>query len=268
MTMGQRIHEARLASGLSQRQLAGEEITRNMLSALEHDAANPSISTLKYLSEKLCKPISYFLEEDVPQIPEYPLLSQARDSYDAGDFQMCSAQLSRIEDSGYFAREISLLRVLALLGQAERAIGENRLPYARTLLEQAETARGECAYAGELLHYRISVLLACCPESESKLADLVRRIPEDDTLLLLKARAALTENRFEDARRYLAASDCRGDEWSLLMGELMFRTKQYREALPYYHQAEKNHQILCAQRLEICYRELEDYKMAYFYAKK
>ena len=31
MTMGQRILAARLAAGLSQRELAGEEITRNML---------------------------------------------------------------------------------------------------------------------------------------------------------------------------------------------------------------------------------------------
>ena len=41
MTMGQRILAARLAAGLSQRELAGEEITRNMLSSLEHDTANP-----------------------------------------------------------------------------------------------------------------------------------------------------------------------------------------------------------------------------------
>ena len=39
MTMGQRILAARLAAGLSQRELAGEEITRNMLSSLDHTSS-------------------------------------------------------------------------------------------------------------------------------------------------------------------------------------------------------------------------------------
>ena len=64
MTMGQRILQARLAAGLSQRELAGEEITRNMLSSLEHDAATPSIATLRYLARRLGRPVSYFLGED------------------------------------------------------------------------------------------------------------------------------------------------------------------------------------------------------------
>ena len=64
MTMGQRILAARLAAGLSQRELAGEEITRNMLSSLEHDTANPSVATLRYLAGRLGRPVSYFLGED------------------------------------------------------------------------------------------------------------------------------------------------------------------------------------------------------------
>ena len=64
MTMGQRIRQAREEAGLSQRELAGEEITRNMLSALEHDGANPSLHTLRYLSKRLGKSVSYFVEED------------------------------------------------------------------------------------------------------------------------------------------------------------------------------------------------------------
>ena len=84
MTLGQRILAARLEKGLSQRQLAGEEITRNMLSALEHDGANPSVATLRYLSEKLGKPVSYFLGEDLPPVQGYETLLQARQACSAG----------------------------------------------------------------------------------------------------------------------------------------------------------------------------------------
>lgn len=64
MELGQKIRQARLEAGLSQRQLCGEEITRNMLSLIEHGSAQPSMKTLAYLARKLGKPMGYFLEED------------------------------------------------------------------------------------------------------------------------------------------------------------------------------------------------------------
>ena len=69
MTMGQRILAARLAAGLSQRELAGEEITRNMLSSLEHDTANPSVATLRYLSKRLGRSVGYFSGRMAPLRP-------------------------------------------------------------------------------------------------------------------------------------------------------------------------------------------------------
>lgn len=64
MDLGEKIRQARLAAGLSQRQLCGEEITRNMLSLIEHGSARPSMKTLALLAGRLGKPMSYFLEED------------------------------------------------------------------------------------------------------------------------------------------------------------------------------------------------------------
>lgn len=67
MELGRRIRAARLEAGLSQRQLCGEEITRNMLSLIENGSARPSMDTLRYLARQLNKPLSYFLEEDAPE---------------------------------------------------------------------------------------------------------------------------------------------------------------------------------------------------------
>lgn len=270
MTMGQRIYQARTEAGMSQRQLAGEEITRNMLSALEHDGANPSIATLKYLSDRLNKPISFFLGEDAPQIPEYPLVEQARKAYDSGDFRTCLECLDEIQTVGeILGREVSLLTVRSLLELAEQEIEKNRMPHARILLSRAESAMEQCAYADDLMVRRLRILQACCPEQESQLATLVQRIPNEDKVMMLRARAALTENRFTDAQRYLNGVENRNTlEWNYQMGELLFRQKKYKEATEYYHRAEGDLPEECRQRLEICYRELEDYKMAYYYAKK
>ena len=64
MDLGQRLKNARLEAGLSQRQLCGDVITRNMLSQIENGSAKPSMDTLRYFSQILGKPISFFLEED------------------------------------------------------------------------------------------------------------------------------------------------------------------------------------------------------------
>ena len=64
MELGRKILQAREAAGLSQRQLCGDVITRNMLSRIEHGTVRPSVSTLTYLAERLGKPISYFLDEE------------------------------------------------------------------------------------------------------------------------------------------------------------------------------------------------------------
>lgn len=62
MTMGEKIRSARLAKNLSQRQLAGNVITRNMLSQIENGSAVPSMRTLEYLASVLELPAGYFLE--------------------------------------------------------------------------------------------------------------------------------------------------------------------------------------------------------------
>lgn len=79
MTMGEKLRQARMEAGLSQRRVCGDRITRNQLSLLEHDRVGPSLETLQYLAGQLGKPVSYFLEETAPNLLA---LEQARESTD------------------------------------------------------------------------------------------------------------------------------------------------------------------------------------------
>ena len=65
MELGEKLKQARLDAGLSQRQLCGDTITRNMLSQIENGTANPSVATLQVLANRLGKPITYFREEEL-----------------------------------------------------------------------------------------------------------------------------------------------------------------------------------------------------------
>ena len=50
MDLGEKLKKVRLDAGLSQRQVCGERITRNMLSQIENGSARPSMDTLRYLA--------------------------------------------------------------------------------------------------------------------------------------------------------------------------------------------------------------------------
>jgi len=62
--IGRIIKEARLAKKLTQSQVVGDFITRNMLSQIESGTAIPSIKTLEYLSQKLDISIHLLTPED------------------------------------------------------------------------------------------------------------------------------------------------------------------------------------------------------------
>lgn len=61
LTLGEKVKEARLSMRLTQSELVGDFITRNMLSKIENDAASPSLKTLEFLAGKLNTPLSYFM---------------------------------------------------------------------------------------------------------------------------------------------------------------------------------------------------------------
>ena len=55
MELSQKLKQARLDAGLSQKALCGDRITRNMLSQIENGSARPSMDTLRYLAGQLGK---------------------------------------------------------------------------------------------------------------------------------------------------------------------------------------------------------------------
>jgi transcriptional regulator with XRE-family HTH domain len=63
-TIGEKIKKLRKELKLTQSQLAGDEMTKSMLSQIENNVARPSMKNLQYLASKLNKSVSYFLDEE------------------------------------------------------------------------------------------------------------------------------------------------------------------------------------------------------------
>ena len=266
MHLGEKLRLARQEAGLSQRELCGDRITRNMLSQIENGSASPSVSTLRFLAQRLGKPVSFFLEEDGAVSCNLETMELARKAWDRGDFAQAAQTLRDFrEPDPVFQREWELLRLLTALALAEQALEEKREPYARELLEQAEALLDRMAYALPELHRR-SVLLRA-QLRDTKPGELVRRLPSLDEELFLRAQAALAEGKPERCAQLLdAARNRENPDWYILRGRAYLSQEAYRQAARCFHAAENADPRETVPLLEQCYRELGDYQLAYRYA--
>src|SRR5258708_37147941 len=63
-TLGDRVRSARREVGLSQAQLAGDELTKGFISQIESGLVRPSIRSLQHIAQKLGKPLDYFIGDE------------------------------------------------------------------------------------------------------------------------------------------------------------------------------------------------------------
>lgn len=259
MELGKRLRQARIEVGLSQRQLCGETITRNMLSQIENGSARPSMDTLRYLAGRLGKPIGYFLEEQVVRSPNLEVMEQARSS--AGQAVLDALEAYRGPDA-QFDRERWLLEALTCLELARQALDSGRQGLAGTLLERAAKAGARTPYYTPDLEWRR--LLLCCEGGFLPPGAL----PAEDRALLLHAQAALEAGQPVRCGGILEAVENRNEQWQFLRAEAFFAQENYAAAAEHYRRAEEYSPQQVYRKLEYCYRELEDYKMAYLYACK
>lgn len=266
MALGERLKQARLEKGLSQRQLCGDEITRNMLSQIENGSAKPSMATLSYLAGRLEKPVSYFLEETVATSPNSAPMAQARKAYGAGQYRQVCEILDTWEQEDDTAPERWLLETLSLLEQAAQAICDGKGVFAKSLLEKAALSGDKTPYyTPEMERRRLLMLYTAEPTAAS---ELETRLPRDHREYYLRAESLLQAGECDRAANLLDGVPSDDVRWHLLRARAAMAQKDYEKAIACYQMAEGQEPMQCAKALEQCYLALEDYKMAYHYACK
>ena len=127
MELGERLLEARKEAGLSQRQVCGDVITRNMLSRIEHGTVRPSMKTLQYLAQVLGKPVGYFLGETTASAND-GIMAQARECFADGKYAQVLQKLEAYQEPDPLDWERGLLGFLSCLLAAEAAAAQGRGP--------------------------------------------------------------------------------------------------------------------------------------------
>ena len=261
MELGQRLKQARLECGMSQRQLCGDVITRNMLSQIENGAANPSMETLRYLASQLKKPMGYFLEEQVITSPNQAIMTQARSLYPQDPQQVLNLLTDYRPQDEIFDQEYHLLSALCRIKLAEKALSQEKNEYAWRLLEEtAQHGSQTIYYTPQLERKRLLLCYQARPDQAQSLAVM---LPDNLKEILLRAAAEtdpVKQGRILDSCVYA------DPQWQLLRAKAYFAQKDYRSALSHFENAPHSPEIY--QQMELCCKELEDYKSAYFYAVK
>ena len=264
MELGQRIKKARLEAGLSQRQLCGQVCTRNMLSLIESGRAKPSMETLRYFAHRLGRPLSWFLGEEMTASPNQQIMEKAEAALKDGAFSACLECLEAyrspdpiFDNSRYF------IEILCLLELADSAVQQGKLPYARGLLERVAQAGANTLYPWD--RQRWLLLRFAAGETAAPLAHGLTDMPQR---LRLLAAAALESGEPARAEAWLLAADDPSAEDCLLLGQALLAQKKYARAAEVLQKAEARLTAQCIPMLEICYRELGNFELAYKYACK
>ncbi|NLF34987.1 MAG: helix-turn-helix transcriptional regulator [Clostridiales bacterium] len=159
MTLGQKIKAARLMRGMTQREVVGDAITRNMLSKIENDSATPSVRTLEYLAKVLGVPAGYFWDDAQISNGSAPDgLDEARAAFRDGRWGDCLAHLERDKTAGT-TDEGYLLRARAGAFAAQGALERGEAAADRELAEAAQYYNQEGMYYSSGLAVDLTLIL-------------------------------------------------------------------------------------------------------------
>lgn len=252
MELGKKIRAARLEAGLSQRELCGDTITRNMLSQIENGAARPSMDTLQILAARLHKTVGYFLEEGASCNEKLmQALRQAKPE------QMEQLLKDYVSPDPIFDRERYFLESNAYLALSRQALQEGKNAYAQSLFEKAVASGEKTPY-----FQKLPSLLLAYEIDPARAESLCRELPDDSLLLQMRAEGAVQEGKWALALTYLKLLGKPADRGWFLRGEAHFGLREYEKAADCYLQSG----LPVYNRLEACYKELKDFEKAYYYA--
>lgn len=171
--IGEKIREIRLKKGLTQRELAGDKITRNMLSLIESGNASPSIPTLQYISERLRTPIAYFFSEtdrDVAIFQKMSVIDELKDNFKKNNYTECKSICASLPEQ-VIDDEIAYILTCSHIVCAKEKAAALDMKAAIRELDHAVAASHKSIYCGSkisgAIRYLREIFTSICSDSVS-----------------------------------------------------------------------------------------------------
>ena len=270
MLLGEKIKLARQAKKITQSELAGDTVTRNMVSRIETGTANPSLDTIKHLAQRLSVPVSYLLSEDDDLLfyEKKEKMAAIYTAYKTKDYSYC---IEKIDSLSGLDNELAFILANSLLERGKLNLARGSLQSAMKDFRRTEEIIGLTVL--DTLH--ISTVLKMYKSSASNIQAPLLEFNDAEY-------ASGLHNSFDyDMYRYLVQDydyEFKNDSMRYhAMAKKLIRERKYSDAVPRLLQAcEKmaaqgyNSFVLFSvyTDLEQCYKQLFDFENAYRYASK
>ncbi|MBQ4354802.1 MAG: helix-turn-helix transcriptional regulator [Clostridia bacterium] len=169
--LGDKIRELRKQRGITQKDLAGDRITRNMLSLIESGSASPSVSTLLYIAERLETPVGYFFTSSPDEEGRFLKISvivPLKEQFRLKNYRECE-QICAELPSYAIDDELAYILALSYLHTASEHAYAFDFRTACADLDKAERFSSSSIYCGTefsraLLFYR-DLIRSCCTDN-------------------------------------------------------------------------------------------------------
>lgn len=286
MTLGEKIKAARLERHMTQKDVVGDYITRNMLSKIENGSATPSVKTLEYLANSLGLPAGYFMSESLGDELTPGSLSSARQHFRDGEFEGCIRVLEEMDLDGGYRDEAMLLLARAKVSLSKRAMVDGRYEEAIRLAREAVVHNDETIYQSAAFRTEALLLVARCTMELGgdfeQAIDEYQAAYQDQGLgefyRLTMAEYYISQGELDRAKQEMDSivrlSEATKPAYLMLQGQMEIKDSQFAEAAKQLEKAEQLARTTGSNyfmsslyaMLEQCYREMEDFKKAYHYA--
>ncbi len=272
MTLGEKIRTLRKEKKLTQKELVGEEFTRNMLSRIESDDALPSLSNLLYLAEKLDIPVGYLLDEeaDLHAYRRMALIPRMKQLFAEQRY----SEVIELGDSSFTAADSELCILLSesALALTIACIHKGKMQSAATYLEKLQRYSAVLTYGNGHILCAIALFSAILRNVQ---------VPKYN-LQASSFPAILNQAVYTDLFCYLSEQDA-GHTYhdpmlsALSEGRRLMAAGRYSDAIRHFEQLEeaksnRDTSLFLLFRLygelEACHKELRNFEYAYRYAAK
>ncbi|MBR4872879.1 MAG: helix-turn-helix transcriptional regulator [Clostridia bacterium] len=140
MNIGEKIKTLRTQRQMTQAELAGESVSRNMVSLIENGRATPSIQTLESIAQKLRVTTAYLTADEREQtiLSKSEMLADVRLAFSGKNYRICADLCRTLYGRGLEPdHEIDLAMAESLMENAKEAFGEDRVRLCCALLDEA-----------------------------------------------------------------------------------------------------------------------------------
>ncbi len=282
MNIGEKIRSLRVAKLMTQSELAGNQITRNMLSCIENGSAQPSLSTIRYIAKALNVPVGFLLADEGDEIVYQKMsgLPNIKRAYRAGDWMGCrSLCLSACPEPD---DEIRLILSTCDLEIAKSVFWEGKIHQACRFFDEAMLYATDTLYPAEHIHAEAEVyfryMARISPTLYSDVLDERAKrsvVCRTSFSLYLDALEALDNGDESSAKHYAQLHPEESFFCAHLNTKCLINQNQYGEAKECLLTLLETELLLneisllaILSDLEICCREIEDFKGAYRYSNE